>query len=85
MLFRSLAQQSYRIAENRYRAGTSDFLTVLDAQRTLFQAEDSLTQAILARFSAAVGLYKALGGGWDGVLPTIPGAQLMASHSARGM
>lgn len=81
----TLAQQSYRIAENRYRAGTSDFLTVLDAQRTLFQAEDSLTQAILARFSAAVGLYKALGGGWDGVLPTIPGAQLMASHSARGM
>jgi len=39
-------------------------LVVLDAQRTLFQAEDQLAQIRLARLQAAVGLYKALGGGW---------------------
>ena len=40
-------------------------MTVLDAQRTLFQAEDSLLQTRLARLNAAVALFKALGGGWS--------------------
>jgi len=39
-------------------------LTVLDAQRTLFQAEDQLAQIRLSRLLASVGLFKALGGGW---------------------
>jgi len=39
-------------------------LTVLDAQRTLFQAEDQLAQTRLSRLQASIGLYKALGGGW---------------------
>ena len=53
-----------RLAEVRYREGADDLLTLLDAQRTLFQAEDQLAQIRLARLQAAVGLYKALGGGW---------------------
>ena len=54
-----------RLAEVRYRAGVDDLLAVLDAQRTLFQAQDQLAQLRLARLEAAVSLYKALGGGWS--------------------
>jgi NodT family efflux transporter outer membrane factor (OMF) lipoprotein len=53
-----------RLAEVRYREGVDDLLTVLDAQRTLFQAEDQLAQVRLARLQASIGLFKALGGGW---------------------
>jgi outer membrane protein TolC len=43
---------------------------VLNTQLTLFQAEDSLSQAQLARLQAIVSLYQALGGGWG---PTAAG------------
>jgi NodT family efflux transporter outer membrane factor (OMF) lipoprotein len=59
------AQESLRLAEIRYKAGADDLLTVLDAQRTLFAAQDQLAQIALSRLQAAVGLYKALGGGWS--------------------
>jgi NodT family efflux transporter outer membrane factor (OMF) lipoprotein len=52
------------LAEIRYREGADDLLTVLDAQRTLFQAEDQLAQVRLARLQASIDLFKALGGGW---------------------
>jgi multidrug efflux system outer membrane protein len=38
---------------------------VLNTQQTLFQAEDALWQAQLARMLAIVSLYQALGGGWE--------------------
>jgi multidrug efflux system outer membrane protein len=60
------ARISLRLAEIRYREGVDDLLTVLDAQRTLFQGEDQLAQVRLSRLQASVGLYKALGGGWRG-------------------
>jgi outer membrane protein TolC len=50
----------------RYREGAADLLTVLDAQRSLFDAQDRLAQLRLERLQAAVSLFKALGGGWDG-------------------
>ncbi len=62
------AQTALRLVEARFRAGTVGFLTVLDTQRTVFQTNDSLVQADLARFNARVSLYKALGGGWDGTI-----------------
>ncbi|MGV3654348.1 MAG: TolC family protein, partial [Noviherbaspirillum sp.] len=58
------AREAYRIASVRYNAGSQDLLTLLDSQRTQLQAEDSRIQAGLARLTATVGLYKALGGGW---------------------
>jgi multidrug efflux system outer membrane protein len=61
---RDEAQRSLRLAELRYREGVDDLLTTLDAQRTLFSAQDSLAQQQLARLTSAVDLYKALGGGW---------------------
>ena len=41
-----------------------DLVTVLSTQQTLYQAEDLLAQARLARLQAIVSLYQALGGGW---------------------
>jgi NodT family efflux transporter outer membrane factor (OMF) lipoprotein len=58
------AHEALRLAEIRYREGVDDLLTVLDAQRTLFSAQDQLAQIRQNRLEAAVGLYKALGGGW---------------------
>lgn len=66
------AREAYRLAEVRYRTGTVDFITVLNAQQTVFQTNDSLVQADLARYTALVNLYLALGGGWDGLAPTLP-------------
>jgi len=59
------ARVALRLAEIRYREGADDLLTVLDAQRTLFQAEDQLAQIRLARLQASVSLFKALGGAWN--------------------
>jgi outer membrane protein, multidrug efflux system len=58
------ARETLRLAEIRYREGVDDLLGVLDAQRTLFSAQDQLAQIRLNRLDAAVNLYKALGGGW---------------------
>jgi NodT family efflux transporter outer membrane factor (OMF) lipoprotein len=53
------------LAETRYRAGAEDLLTVLDAQRTLYQARDQEAQVRLLRLQGAVSLFRALGGGWS--------------------
>jgi outer membrane protein, multidrug efflux system len=52
------------LARQRHEAGLSDFLEVLDAERTLLIAEDSLALSEVALAADAVALYKALGGGW---------------------
>jgi NodT family efflux transporter outer membrane factor (OMF) lipoprotein len=59
------AQEAFRISELQYREGVVDLLTVLQAQQTLFTAQDTLIQIKLARLQSGVGLYRALGGGWD--------------------
>ncbi|WP_420995101.1 efflux transporter outer membrane subunit [Cupriavidus sp. 30B13] len=59
------ARRAFTLAEYRYRAGAETLLTVLDAQRTLFDAEDAAAQLRLARLQGSVLLYKALGGGWE--------------------
>jgi multidrug efflux system outer membrane protein len=50
------------IARVRYREGVADFLSLLDAERTELQAEDSAAQAEADVFAAVVGLYRAVGG-----------------------
>ena len=53
------------LARLRYQYGVSDFLTVLDAERTLLQAQDQLAQSETTTATALVAVYKALGGGWQ--------------------
>ena len=59
------SRRAFELSEQQLRAGTADIVTVLNTQLTLFQAEDSLSQAQLARLLAIVSLYQALGGGWE--------------------
>ncbi len=58
------SRRAFDISEQRLRQGTIDLVTVLQTQQTLYQAEDALAQARLARLQAIVSLYQALGGGW---------------------
>jgi outer membrane protein, multidrug efflux system len=59
------SRRAFQLSEQQLRAGTADIVTVLNTQTTLFQAEDALWQAQLARLLAIVSLYQALGGGWE--------------------
>jgi outer membrane protein, multidrug efflux system len=59
------SRRAFQLSEQQLRAGTADIVTVLNTQLTLFQAEDALWQAQLARLLAFVSLYQALGGGWE--------------------
>jgi outer membrane protein, multidrug efflux system len=61
----SSSRRAFELSEQQLRAGTADIVTVLNTQLTLFQAEDALWQAELARLLAIVSLYQALGGGWE--------------------
>ena len=60
----TIAQRAADIARAQVLAGTSDMVTALQAQTTLFNDLDTLAQVRQARFLALVSLYKALGGGW---------------------
>lgn len=61
---RDEAARAARISLARQREGRIDFLTVLDAQRTLAGAESDLAAATRAVAFAQVDLFRALGGGW---------------------
>ena len=52
------------LAQQRFEAGLTDFLQVLDAQRTLLEAENQLAQAHTAAVTSLVAVYKATGGTW---------------------
>lgn len=52
------------LADARYRGGVASYLEVLDAQRSLFDAQLNEVDSIRAHTSSLVRLYKALGGGW---------------------
>ena len=67
-LLRTSAQASERaqnLARQRYQFGVADFLTVLDAERTLLEAQDRLADSETQTATALVAVYKALGGGWE--------------------
>jgi len=53
------------LATELYTQGQTEFLNVLDAQRSLYVSEDSLVQSTRNLSTDLVALYKALGGGWD--------------------
>jgi outer membrane protein, multidrug efflux system len=58
------AQDTLLIARQRYSSGLTDFLSVLDSQRTMLNLEDELASSAGALATAQIQLYKALGGGW---------------------
>lgn len=61
------SDQALDRATRLYGAGLTDFLKVLDSERTAFAAEDLEAQSRLASVQDVIALFKALGGGWQGV------------------
>jgi len=59
------AEEAFRIAQVRYEEGVADFQTVLNAQNTLFATRNSYLDNKLLQLNAMVGLFQALGGGWQ--------------------
>ena len=59
------ARSAANLSQQRYEAGVTDILTVLDTQRTLLSLEDNVISSEADRAIAYIQLYKALGGGWS--------------------
>jgi multidrug efflux system outer membrane protein len=58
------AKRGYSLARQRYDVGVDSYLNVLNAEHTLYSAQQSHVGSLLLRESNALALYKALGGGW---------------------
>ncbi|MBU6399410.1 MAG: efflux transporter outer membrane subunit [Verrucomicrobia bacterium] len=72
------SQTAAQLARERYDNGATDFLTVLDAERVLYAAQDQLADSRTRTATALIAVYKSLGGGWE-IEHQDPGP----SHSAR--
>jgi multidrug efflux system outer membrane protein len=57
--------ETYRLSNSRYDMGIDSYLSVLDAQRSLYAAQQGLVSLRLAELASRVKLYAALGGGWE--------------------
>jgi len=58
-------RRALELSQQLYQAGTEEFLTVLDAERSLLASETALAQSRQAISSDLVNIYRALGGGWE--------------------
>lgn len=58
------AKRAQRISRSRYNAGAVDYLTVIDADRTVLQSQREANQVAGLRAAATVSLVRSLGGGW---------------------
>jgi NodT family efflux transporter outer membrane factor (OMF) lipoprotein len=59
------SQTALELTQIQYKAGLTDFLTVLDSERTLAGDQDRLAQSQVSAVTDLISLYKALGGGWE--------------------
>lgn len=62
---RDASRNAHRLAQLRYREGVEDFLTVLDAERSLLSIEDQLALSEINLTQQLIAIYLALGGGWE--------------------
>jgi outer membrane protein, multidrug efflux system len=58
------SRKAFEVAETQLRGGTINLITVLQAEQTLFTAENTLVTVRLNKLLAASSLFQALGGGW---------------------
>jgi multidrug efflux system outer membrane protein len=59
------SQRATELAHKRFDGGATDFLDVLDSERSQLEVEANLSRARTAAATGLIALYKALGGGWD--------------------
>ena len=67
----------FGLSDLRYRSGAASYLDLLDAQRSLFDAQRASVEANLLRLQNQVTLYRVLGGGW-----TVPATATTAANAA---
>ena len=80
------ARRAVELAQVLYERGLDDFLTGLDAERTLRAVEDRLASSEIAISLQVVAIYKALGGGWqvaDGMLASGVATDLPGNQDSR--
>jgi len=63
--------ETYRLSNARYNKGIDSYLSVLDAQRSLYAAQQGLIMLNLSRFANQMTLYNVLGGGSEGGLKNV--------------
>jgi len=68
---RSSAERASQLAKTRYEAGTSPYLDVIEANRTVLTIQRGTIQTAGQRLAATVSLVKAIGGGWEQSQPVI--------------
>ncbi|MEJ6069649.1 TolC family protein, partial [Psychrobacter sp. 16-Bac2893] len=61
----------YQIADARFKAGISNYLDVLDAQRSLFSTQQGILDLELQKIISQIELYQVLGGGANLDVPTV--------------
>jgi NodT family efflux transporter outer membrane factor (OMF) lipoprotein len=71
-------RHSLSLAQQRYTAGLSSFLEVLDAERRLYASETEVERSNVTIYTNLIALYKALGGGWD-MNPPVPAGAAAAT------
>jgi len=59
------SQKNLDTANKLYASGLTDYIHVLDAERSLYQAQDALVQSDRTVSTDLIALYKSLGGGWE--------------------
>lgn len=67
------ARATQKVAQSRYERGLADYLNVLNAQQTRFQAEVNLILVDLTILTNRVSLHRALGGGWGSEMDKVNG------------
>lgn len=61
---RNASAEYMNLALLQFRAGMTNYIDVLDAQRSYFDAQIAFSNAVRDQYRALVNIYKALGGGW---------------------
>ncbi len=64
-------EQTYQIADARFKAGIANYLDVLDAQRSLFSTQQGILNLELQKIISQIELYQALGGGANLDIPKV--------------
>ena len=77
------SRKSLELANKLYANGLTDFVNVLEAERSLYQAQDALVQSDRTVSTDVVALYKSLGGGWQSLEKQTSLATAETSHSTR--
>ncbi len=78
------SRRALALSRARYNTGVIDFITVLDAERTLLQAELQYAQSTTNVSTNVVQLYKALGGGWEQTFPEEPATRAGPEEAESG-